>query len=278
MTTHLLSQHAFDRLQAELEDLTTRGRIEVASKIERARELGDLSENGDYHAAKDEQGHMEGRIRQLESLLEHAEIVDPPADGVVGPGSIVTVIYEGDDESAAERYLVGHIEERQGDLDVVSPESPLGMALIGARDGEWVTYQAPNGELRVKVLKAETVSVRDAAGSSADQPAGGTGRTPRARGSVGCPHGRSAPRLGSDGRHQLFSRVSVARRAVSGPRLRPSRARQRHPHPAAVPPQRLRRRCRGDGRRGGRRAVHCRRLLDGWGDRPDSSGDVTATG
>ena len=156
MTTHLLSQHAFDRLQAELEDLTTRGRIEVASKIERARELGDLSENGDYHAAKDEQGHMEGRIRQLESLLEHAEIVDPPADGVVGPGSIVTVIYEGDDESAAERYLVGHIEERQGDLDVVSPESPLGMALIGARDGEWVTYQAPNGELRVKVLKTET--------------------------------------------------------------------------------------------------------------------------
>ena len=124
-----------DRLQAELEDLTTRGRIEVAGKIERARELGDLSENGDYHAAKDEQGHMEGRIRQLEHLLENAEIVAPPAEGVVGPGSIVTVVYEGDDESAAERYLVGHIEEeRQDDLDVVSPESPLGLALIGARD------------------------------------------------------------------------------------------------------------------------------------------------
>ena len=113
MTTHLLSQHAFDRLQAELEDLTTRGRIEVADKIERARELGDLSENGDYHAAKDEQGHMEGRIRQLENLIENAEIVAPPADGVVGPGSIVTVVYEGDDESAAERYLVGHIEEER---------------------------------------------------------------------------------------------------------------------------------------------------------------------
>ena len=91
MTTHLLSQHAFDRLQAELEDLTTRGRIEVAEKIERARELGDLSENGDYHAAKDEQGHMEGRIRQLENLIANAEIVAPPVDGVVGPGSIVTV-------------------------------------------------------------------------------------------------------------------------------------------------------------------------------------------
>jgi transcription elongation factor GreA len=156
MTTHLLSQHAYDRLQAELEDLTTRGRIEVAEKIERARALGDLSENGDYHAAKDEQGHMEGRIRQLESLLENAEIVDPPVEGVVGPGSIVTVVYEGDDESSAERYLVGHIEERLGDLDVISPESPLGQALVGARAGEWVTYEAPNGELRVQVLKAET--------------------------------------------------------------------------------------------------------------------------
>jgi transcription elongation factor GreA len=156
MTTHLLSQHAYDRLQAELEDLTTRGRIEVAEKIERARALGDLSENGDYHAAKDEQGHMEGRIRQLESLLDHAEIVDPPAQGVVGPGSIVTVVYEGDDESSAERYLVGHIEERLGDLDVISPESPLGRALVGAKAGEWVTYEAPNGELRVQVLKAET--------------------------------------------------------------------------------------------------------------------------
>jgi transcription elongation factor GreA len=157
MTTHLLSQRAYERLQAELEDLTTRGRLEVAGKIERARELGDLSENGDYHAAKDEQGHMEGRIRQLEHLLENAEIVAPPANGVVGPGSVVTVVYEGDDESAAERYLVGHIEEeRRDDLDVVSPESPLGRALIGARVGEWVTYEAPNGELRVQVLKAET--------------------------------------------------------------------------------------------------------------------------
>jgi len=156
MATQLLSQRAFDRLQAELEDLTTRGRIEVAGKIERARAMGDLSENGDYHAAKDEQGHMEGRIRQLEHLLENAEIVAPPEEGVVGLGSIVTVVYEGDDEADAERYLVGHIEERQGDLDVISPDSPLGRALIGARAGEWVTYEAPNGELRVQLLKAET--------------------------------------------------------------------------------------------------------------------------
>jgi transcription elongation factor GreA len=99
---------------------------------------------------------MEGRIRQLEHLLQNAEIVAPPEHGVVGAGSVVTVVYEGDDESQAERYLVGHIEERQGDLDVISPDSPLGQALIGARAGEWVTYDAPNGELRVQLLKAET--------------------------------------------------------------------------------------------------------------------------
>ena len=157
MGTHQLSHEAFDRLKAELDDLSTRGRIEVADKIERARELGDLSENGDYHAAKDEQGHMEGRIRQLEHLIENAEIIAPPPEGVVGAGSVVTVVYEGDSESDAERYLVGHIEEKVGDLDVVSPTAPLGAALIGARAGDWVSYEAPNGALRVQVLKVETV-------------------------------------------------------------------------------------------------------------------------
>src|SRR5829696_8046524 len=96
-----LSRAAFERLQAEFDDLTTRGRIEVAEKIERARELGDLSENGDYHAAKDEQGHMEGRIRQLEHIVETAEIIESAPEGEVGPGSIVTIVYEGDDGYAA---------------------------------------------------------------------------------------------------------------------------------------------------------------------------------
>jgi transcription elongation factor GreA len=153
MESKQLSQEAFDRLQAELDDLTTRGRLEVAAKIERARELGDLSENGDYHAAKDEQGHMEGRIRQLEALLEKAEIFAAPEPGVVGPGSIVTIVYEGDDDDAAERYLVGHIEERSGGLDIISPTAPLGAALIGARAGDTVAYEAPNGELRVRVIE-----------------------------------------------------------------------------------------------------------------------------
>jgi len=155
MTTQL-SRSAYERLQAEFQDLTTRGRIEVAQKIEAARLLGDLSENGDYHAAKDEQGHMEGRIRQLEHIIETAEIIESSDEGVVSAGSIVTIVYEGDDDSMAERYLVGHMEEKVGSLDVMSPQSPLGEALIGASAGDWVEYEAPTGKLRVHVLKVET--------------------------------------------------------------------------------------------------------------------------
>jgi transcription elongation factor GreA len=150
---HQLSRPAYERLQAEYEDLTTRGRIEIAQAIERARELGDLSENGDYHAAKDQQGHMEGRIRQLESILKNCEIVDEVAIGVVGPGTIVTIVYEGDDDDMAETYLLGHIEEQHDELDVISPGSPLGEALIGHRVGDLVRYQAPNGTLGVKIVQ-----------------------------------------------------------------------------------------------------------------------------
>jgi transcription elongation factor GreA len=156
MTTTQLSRAAFERLQAEFDDLTTRGRIEIAQKIEAARLMGDLSENGDYHAAKDEQGHMEGRIRQLEHVIETAEIIEISDEGIVSTGSIVTIVYEGDDDSMAERYLVGHMEEKVGDLDVMSPQSPLGAALLGANEGTWVEYEAPTGKLRVRVIKVET--------------------------------------------------------------------------------------------------------------------------
>src|SRR4249919_2620032 len=118
MSAQKFSRAAYERLQAEYEDLTTRGRIQVAEKIERAREEGDLSENGDYHAAKDEQGHMEGRIRQLEHLLENAEIIESGDDGAVAAGTVVTLVYDGDSDDMAERYLVGHPEERAEGLDV----------------------------------------------------------------------------------------------------------------------------------------------------------------
>src|SRR5437588_13016031 len=94
-----LSQQAFVRLKAQADDVTTRGRVEIARAIERARELGDLSENGDYHAAKDDQGKMEARIRQLQAMLDHAVIVESPgAGGQVRTGSVVAIRYEGDDE------------------------------------------------------------------------------------------------------------------------------------------------------------------------------------
>jgi transcription elongation factor GreA len=157
MATTQLSRAAFERLQAEFDDLTTRGRIEVANKIEAARLLGDLSENGDYHAAKDEQGHMEGRIRHLEHMLETAEIVEGSDDGTVAPGCVVTIVYEGDDEDdMAERYLIGHLEEKTDALDVMSPNSPLGAALLGKGPGDWVEFEAPHGVLRVKVLEVES--------------------------------------------------------------------------------------------------------------------------
>lgn len=150
--TQKLSREAFDRLQTEHDDLTTRGRIEIAKKIEAARELGDLSENGDYHAAKEEQGKMEGRIAHLAAIIENAEIVDIEAisgDLTVQAGCVVAIRYEGDDEP--ERYLIGSIEERRDDVAVMSPGSPLGQALMGAAKGDTVTFEAPNGPLNVTV-------------------------------------------------------------------------------------------------------------------------------
>src|SRR3954452_20309191 len=145
-----LSPEAHQRLREELEDLTTRGRVEVAQRIEAARALGDLSENGDYHAAKDDQGKMEDRIRQIDALLRNGSIVDsaPAEGGVTATGSVVGLRYEGDDD--VERYLIGSIEERREGLSVVSPGSPLGKALLGHQAGESVEYEAPSGMLKVE--------------------------------------------------------------------------------------------------------------------------------
>ena len=147
-----LSQNAYDRLVAELTDLTTRGRIDIARKIEAARELGDLSENGDYHAAKEEKGKMEGRIMHIESVLEDCEIIeeiDVQTD-VVSPGVTVSILYEGDE--TPELLLVGSIEEKRDDIDVVSPGSPLGEALLGGKAGDIVSFEAPHGVLKVKIV------------------------------------------------------------------------------------------------------------------------------
>lgn len=152
MSETSLSQEAHDRLKAELEHLTTEGRVEVANRIEAARALGDLSENGDYHAAKDDQGKMESRIRHLQALLKRATIVADAGGGdTVVAGSVVSLRYEGDDD--VERYLIGSIEERRDDVSVVSPGSPLGQALLGHKAGETVEYDAPSGSLKVEIIE-----------------------------------------------------------------------------------------------------------------------------
>lgn len=141
----IVTRSAYERMRAEHEDLTTRGKLDIAKKIEAARELGDLSENGDYHAAKEEQGKMAGRINHLAHFLEHCEIGDVP---------IVTVRFEGDTDT--ERYLLGSIEERVEGLEIVSPGSPLGEALMGRPAGSTVDFTSPNGsKLRVDVVDVE---------------------------------------------------------------------------------------------------------------------------
>ena len=147
---HQFTQQTHDRLSAEHEQLTTHGRVEIARKIQAAREMGDLSENGDYHAAKEEQGKMEARIRQLEALLLDATIVETVSADAVGPGVVVSVTYEGDD--TPEKYLIGSIEERTDDLEVLTPGSPLGQALMGGKVGDIVDFEAPGGVLKVQIV------------------------------------------------------------------------------------------------------------------------------
>jgi transcription elongation factor GreA len=151
-----LTQEAYDRLKAELEHLSGPARVEISARIGAARAEGDLKENGGYHAAKDEQGKMEARIRQLTQLLRDAKVGQPPtADaGVAGPGMVVTVDYGGGDE---ETFLIGSREEAaHADVTVYSAHSPLGQALTGKKPGESVTYTAPNGnDITVELLDSK---------------------------------------------------------------------------------------------------------------------------
>jgi transcription elongation factor GreA len=151
-----LTQEAFDRLKAEYEYLSGPGRTELSKKIGLAREEGDLRENGGYHAAKEEQGKAEARIRQLRQLLDNARVGEAPtADGVVGPGMVVTVRFAGDSDT--ERFLIGSREDSAGgDLEIYSAQSPLGKALTGKKTGESATYHLPNGrEMSVEVIDVE---------------------------------------------------------------------------------------------------------------------------
>ena len=148
-----LTQDAFDKLQSELEHLRGPVRDEIIARISAARDEGDLKENGGYHAAREEQGKNEARIRQLEEMIDKAQIIEPPKEsGLVAPGTKVTTRFVGDDD--VEEFLFGSREiEAPDDLAVYSPDSPLGSAINGRKAGDVVEFDAPNG----KTLKVEIV-------------------------------------------------------------------------------------------------------------------------
>src|ERR1019366_4745307 len=150
---HRITKETLEKLEAEYLYLTTVGRTGIARVIEAARLLGDLSENGDYHAAKDEQGKMESRIRQIDNVIRNHELVarDENAD-VAQHASIVQIVYEGDADEDFQEFFIGSIEEKPDGVLVASPTSPLGSALLGHRVGEHVEYEAPSGVLRLTIV------------------------------------------------------------------------------------------------------------------------------
>ncbi len=147
-----LSQEAYDRLMEEREHLKTVGREQMAADIEEARSHGDLKENAEYHAAKDEQGKMEARIRQLDELLRDAKIGEPDDTDVVRPGLVIELDVEGD----VEVYFLGSREDSHDELEILSAESPMGKAITGANQGDTVSFATPTGasvEVTVKDIR-----------------------------------------------------------------------------------------------------------------------------
>jgi transcription elongation factor GreA len=156
-----LTQEAYDKLKNELDHLQGPGRAEIAQKIAQAREEGDLRENGGYHAARDEQGQLEARIRQLTDMLHRAQVGEAPTNAdEVAPGMKITIAFDGD-ESDTDTFVLGSrellgLDESVDATNVYSPQSPLGAAILGKRRGDDVSYAAPNGRsINVRVVKVE---------------------------------------------------------------------------------------------------------------------------
>ena len=155
-----LTQEAYQKLSDELDHLTGPGRAEVTAKIAQARDEGDLRENGGYHAAREEQGQQEARIRQLSDMLRRAQVGEAPANAdEVAPGTQITIAFDGD-ETDTDTFVLGSREllglDASVDVNVYSPQSPLGAAILGKKKGDAVSYVAPNGKsINVTVVKVE---------------------------------------------------------------------------------------------------------------------------
>lgn len=155
-----LTQDAHDKLQEELDHLTGEGRAEIAARIAAARDEGDLRENGGYHAAREDQGKQEARIAQLEDMLRRAEVGEAPAssDRAV-PGTMITIAFFGDTDDT-DTFLLGSrevmgLDDAADDLNVYSPQSPLGAAILDHKVGDTVSYETPNG----KIVSVDIIAV-----------------------------------------------------------------------------------------------------------------------
>ncbi len=156
MAKHRLSEETYKRLEEERTRLERTILPEIADKIGAARALGDLSENGDYHAAKDEYGMLNDRKNLIISVLEDSEIAPRPTGDEVAVLSLVTILFDGDEPDMAETYLIGHIEERTDGIEVMSPASPIGATLLGHRAGDRVEVTLENGaKVAVDIVSVE---------------------------------------------------------------------------------------------------------------------------
>ena len=150
---HRITKETLEKLKEEYRHLTTVGRTEIARIIEAARLLGDLSETGDYHAAKDDQGKMESRIRQIDNVIRNHELIErDETANEVQHASIVKIVYEGDSPDDALEFFIGSIEEKPEGVQVASPTSPMGAALLGHKVGDDVSYDAPSGAITVTII------------------------------------------------------------------------------------------------------------------------------
>ena len=155
--TATLTLDAYLRMKAELQELSTVGRERIAERLKAAREHGDIRENAEYDAAKNEQGLMESRIRKLQHMLRDPEIVEAPASAsAVGPGMLVTIRPLDEADPDDETYLLAeHAEEKAPGARTITTTSPLGTALLGAAADQEIVYEAPGGSFRYVVVGFE---------------------------------------------------------------------------------------------------------------------------
>ncbi len=148
----LLTSQGYIKIEEELNELKTVKRPQIIEAIKDARAQGDLSENADYDAARNDQAELEARIKELEYMLEHAKIIEEANDGCVGVGSTIVISYDGDDDDKEEYKIVGSLEANPFE-NRISNESPIGSAVLGKKLGDVVSVDSPNGSFTVKILE-----------------------------------------------------------------------------------------------------------------------------